>query len=133
MHPLYHLKHSTYFAFLIETFTSFQPPFQTALTEIRRVHPLTIGFLNTSIPLQGHVRDAATNQPLAATYRVQQLDWRNGESRQTDRFGRYSFFAPGGSYTFIFSSTGYQDRSVQVTIPDENSNNSNVVDVLMNK
>jgi hypothetical protein len=135
MHPGHHYKHSTYYTYLIETYSgSFQPAFETALAEIRRIRPLWVEFFNTSIPLQGHVRDSTSMAPIAgAKYTIKEIDWKNGESRHTDGFGRYSFFAPGGNYTFVFSAPNYSDSTVQVTIPAETSQITKVVNVKLTK
>jgi len=64
MHPLIHLKHHTYYSYLIETHSTFQPSFTSATEEIRRVMPLTIEFLNKTIPLYGYVFDKETKKTI---------------------------------------------------------------------
>ena len=121
MHPLHHLKHSSYYSFLIETYTSsFQPSFALAQQEIARVRPLWVEFLNQSIPVSGIVTDFASGTPInGATYKIKEFTWTLGETRRTDRFGLYNYFGPGGNYNFVFSKAGYQDKSFPVHIPEE--------------
>lgn len=79
--------------------------------------------MKKNVPLQGYIRDSKTKAPIAfAHYKISQIEWRNGESRRSDQFGRYTFFAPGGNYTFVFSASGYQDKTVSIEVPNENSN-----------
>jgi hypothetical protein len=123
MHPEFQLKYSTYYSFLIETnIGEFQPRIEIAREEIKRVRPLTKEFLEKRIPLFGYIRDKVSKQPLVGSYKIREYEWKIGETRLSNEFGRFNFFGPGGNFTFVFSVNGYKDNIVRVVIPNESSN-----------
>ena len=54
------------YAFLIETGTEFQPPYQSALDEAALVWPGILAVLERPISVSGKVKDVETGAPLAA-------------------------------------------------------------------
>lgn len=118
-HQEYQIKKHTNFAFLVEVGDSFQPPYSEALEEVKRVMPLVRSFLDTPIPLRGHVMDRHSGRPIGnATIDVSGIRWLSGESRRTNpTFGSYYSFLPPGQYEFTFSAPGYQSTSVTVVLP----------------
>lgn len=105
-------------AFLIETETQFQPPYEDAVAEAERVWPGILWMLERPVPLHGHVTDATTGMPLAASIRLIEAAWTrraprpfdftNGETNSSGGpFGRYHAFVPPGTYVFEFSAPGH--------------------------
>ena len=99
-------------AFLWETHSTFQPSFASAQAEASLVFPSVIFFLQRPIPLSGHVTDATTGSPIAATIAYVGVNFENGETNgSNERFGRYHAFLPDGMYTLEFSAGGYLMQS----------------------
>jgi carboxypeptidase T len=115
------------YAFLIETHTTFQPPFDSALAEANMLWPGILRVFERAIPLSGHVTDATTGAPVNATVTMTNVIYANGETNSSGgAFGAYHFFGPAGTYNVRFSAPGYQTqtRSVAVT-----SSTATVLDV----
>jgi carboxypeptidase T len=105
------------FAFLIETHTSFQPAYASAVAEANLVWPGSQWMLGFPIPVAGHVTDACTGEPLVADVAVSGISWSNGELRRSEpRFGRYHLFLPPGTWTVTFTKAGYAPLAVPVTV-----------------
>jgi hypothetical protein len=104
-------------AFLIETEQSFQPLFADAQAEADLVWPGVLWMLNHVLPLSGHVTDACTNLPVAASVEVLSTPFPNGETNTANpTFGAYRAFLPGGAHTVRFSAPGYADADVPVVV-----------------
>lgn len=73
--------------------------------------------------LTGHVTDAATKAPIAATLTVQGITYSGGETlpASTPKFGRYFRPLLPGKYTVTFSATGYTDKKVDVDVGEGNT------------
>lgn len=126
-HQEMQIKNYTTFAFLTEMNTEFQPPFAQAKSEAARLWPLVQRFLNVSIPLQGHVFDQVTRQPLVARVDVAGIAWQAGESRYSNgKFGYYHLFLPNGAYSITFSAPGKTSQTIQVTIDGANTQNRDI-------
>jgi hypothetical protein len=105
------------YAFLIETHTEFQPPYDSAIAEAAVVWPGILAVLERPIPVQGHVTDAATGAPLAATIELANVAFTNGETNASGgRYGAYHMFLPPGSYKVRFSRPGYATVVAPVTV-----------------
>jgi hypothetical protein len=101
------------FAFLMETHTTFQPAFSSAVAEAQQVWPATLWMLQRAIPLQGHVTDAVTGDPVEAEIAFQGIVFANGEANFSDpATGRYAAFVPGGTYDVVASAPGYVTQIV---------------------
>ncbi|OHB72881.1 MAG: hypothetical protein A2Z25_05265 [Planctomycetes bacterium RBG_16_55_9] len=95
-------------AFLWETHGSFQPSYTSARIEAARVFPSVLALLQRPICLSGHVTDALTGEPLAATITSLEVPFENGETnRSNERWGRYHAFLPTGTYTIEFAAEGF--------------------------
>lgn len=113
----WHLAYNGSYANLIETHTTFQPTYASALSEAALVWPGTLWELQREISISGHVTDYATGAPLVATITLEGVTFTNGEHYMSEpRFGRYHLFLPPGTYTVNFSAPGYVSQSHQVTI-----------------
>lgn len=66
--------------------------------------------------LRGRVVDAGTGAALAATVRVAEVQWHNGESHGTDVDGGFSKLLAAGTYQLEVSAEGYQPASLAVTV-----------------
>lgn len=95
-------------AFLTETHTTFQPTFVSAEAEAALVWPGTLHLMGRPMPITGHVRDACSGAPLAATITYINPVFTAGETNHSNaRFGRYHAFLPPGSHTLRFEASGY--------------------------
>ncbi|MBN1860909.1 MAG: carboxypeptidase regulatory-like domain-containing protein [Candidatus Thermoplasmatota archaeon] len=113
----WHLAYNGSYANLIETHTSFQPTYASALSEAALVWPGTLWELQREISISGHVTDSATGAPLVATITLEGVTFTNGEHYMSEpRFGRYHLFLPPGTYTVNFSAPGYESQNHQVTV-----------------
>ncbi len=108
-------------AFLIESHTSFQPPYTSALAEARLVWPGVLWQLERPIPLTGYVTSAAGGEPVDALITYQGVSFPNGEeNRSSGPGGRYHAFLPPRSVTVEFSAEGFVPTSRPVLIaPDK--------------
>ena len=106
-------------AFLIETHTSFQPDFASAQAEAAQVFPAILGLIQRPVSLDGHVTDASTGLPVAASFEVLEAPFLNGETRSTDGpQARFDLVLPTGSFTVEFSAPGFAKQSVAVAATD---------------
>lgn len=113
----WHLAYNGSYANLIETHTTFQPTYASALTEAALVWPGALWELQRSISISGHVTDFATGAPLVATITLEGVSFTNGEHYMSEpRYGRYHLFLPPGTYTVNFSAPGYISQTHQVIV-----------------
>lgn len=113
----WHLAYNGSYSNLIETHTTFQPTYASALSEAALVWPGTLWELQREISISGHVTDYATGAPVVATITLEGVTFTNGEHYMSEpRFGRYHLFLPPGTYTVNFSAPGYRSQMHQVTI-----------------
>jgi len=125
----FHMATKASGAFLWETHTRFQPAYASAQAEAALVFAGVISFLQRPIPLSGHVTDAYTRQPVAATINYVDINFENGEtSGSNERFGRYDAFLPDGTYTLEFFAIGYLTQSHVVNVV---SSSAEVLDVVL--
>jgi len=104
-------------AFLTETHSQFQPTYVSAQAEAAQVWPGVRQQLERPMPLAGHVRDACSGAPLAATITYLSPIFTQGESnRSNPRFGRYHAFLPPGTHSLRFEAPGYVTQVIAVTI-----------------
>ena len=107
------------YANLIETHTTFQPEYDSALAEASQLWPGTIWMLERPITVSGHVRDSFTNEPLVAKITIEGITFQNGEEFYSEpRFGRYHLFLPPGTYNIEFFRDNYHSKSQQITVTD---------------
>ncbi len=97
---------------LIETATDFQPSFSAAQAEAALVWPGILWAIQRPVPLWGHVLDELTGEPVSATITLVGVAFSNGETNQSDEFGRYHAFVPPGTYTLALSAPGYEAKTV---------------------
>lgn len=108
----------TTFAWLTETHTSFQPPIESAYEEVRRVWPLTLAFLENSIPVQGHVVSSQDGLPLQAEILIPGI-FGPGEPhtrRSGGPFGRFHIFLIDGIYSVTFVAEGHAPVTQTITV-----------------
>lgn len=100
-------------AFLIETHTSFQPSYESALQEAEIVWPGTVWMLQRPISLWGHVTAAATGAPLEAQVILEGITFSHEEEYWSGGpFGRYHASLPAGTYTVRYEAEGYDPLTV---------------------
>ena len=105
------------YAFLIETGTEFQPPYQSALDEAALVWPGILKVLERPISVSGHVTDLATGAPLSAKIEILNVAFTQGETNASGgRVGAYHIFLPPGTYDVRFSAPGYSPVVSHVTV-----------------
>jgi carboxypeptidase T len=96
------------YAFLIETHTEFQPPYESGVAEAEMLWPGVLSVLERPISISGHVTDAVTGAPLAARIDLLNVTFSNGETNGSGGpYGSYHMFLPPGTYDVRFSATGY--------------------------
>ena len=116
-HPQWQFARMGAYAFLIETHTQFQPSYSTAVSEATLVWPGILSVLERPIPISGHVTDARTGAPLAATIELLNVTFSNGEVNTSGGgYGAYHLFLPPGTYDVRFSATGYLPSVSQLTV-----------------
>lgn len=131
-HQSWQMKENTFYSFLVETHTTFQPSYQSALDEINRIYPIITKFLNQTITLQGHVLDANTKLPIRADIQLEGITWYANETKHSNlRYGYYHMFLPVGQQKLTFKASGYQSETISLNI--ENSNQGFVRNVLLRK
>ncbi len=117
------------YAFLIETHTQFQPSYTSAVSEATLVWPGILSVLERPISISGHVTDARTGAPLAATIELLNVTFPNGESHASGgAYGAYHLFLPPGTYDVRFSAPGYLPSVNQLTVT---STSATVMDVVL--
>jgi hypothetical protein len=105
------------YAFLIETHTEFQPPYDSGLSEASMVWPGILSVLERAIPISGHVTDLRTGAPLAASIEILNVAFSNGETNASGgAYGAYHVFVPPGTYDLRFSVAGYTPAVSRVTV-----------------
>ncbi len=115
------------YAFLIETGTEFQPPYQSALDEAAMVWPGILRVLERPISVHGHVTDAATGAPLAARIELLNVAFSQGETNASGgRFGAYHMFLPPGTYDVRFSAAGYAPVVSRVSVTATSSTDNDI-------
>lgn len=119
-HVDWHLGHLGSLSFLVEINTSFQPPLASAEAEAAQILPGILWHLERPIPLQGHVVDRATGEPVEAQIDVREIAFTQGETNTSGgRFGRWQAFLPPGTYTVDFSAAGYATETRVVTVGED--------------
>ena len=99
-------------AFLIETATSFQPTYASALAEATLNFPGVLWMAERSTPLWGYVTDAQSGLPVVANVSFLDFTYTNGETNPSGgQWGRYNAFLPAGTYDVVFDADGY-DRAI---------------------
>lgn len=127
-HQEWQIKTNTAYSFLVETGTSFQPPYSAAVKESIRVWPLVKAFFDRPITLSGKVTDNKGTPIPNVDIKVLGIDWQLGESRQSHpKTGNYHLFLPKGEYKIQFSCPEHKEKSV--TIKVENNKFSKVLNV----
>jgi hypothetical protein len=117
------------YANLMETHTTFQPSYSSALAEATMVWPSTLHILQRPISLSGNVKDSITGEPIAATITLDGITFPNSEEFISEPdFGRYHLFLPSGTYSVEFSAPGYHSQTHQVTVIDDSAE---VLEVLL--
>ncbi len=105
------------YAFLIETHTEFQPPYESGVAEANMLWPGILSVLGRPISIQGHVTDAATGNPLAARIDILNVAFSNGETNGSGgQYGSYHMFLPPGTYDVRFSAPGYAPLVNRVSV-----------------
>jgi len=125
----FHMANHGSHAFLWEVHDSFQPNFASARIEAALVFPSLLALMHRPACLSGHVTDAVTGVPVAATVTYLDTDFENGETNSSDeRWGRYHAFMPAGTYALEFAADGYfpEYRTVDIV-----SGQGEVEDVFM--
>ncbi len=126
-HPQWQSGRLGAYAFLIETHTEFQPSYASALTEAATVWPGILAVLERPITVSGHVTDALTGAPLAASIDLPGVAFSNGETNSSGgAFGSYHLFLPPGTYDVRFSRDGYAPVTRRVTVTDSSADTLDV-------
>jgi carboxypeptidase T len=110
------------YAFLIETETEFQPPYDSAVAEAKMVWPGVLSVLERPISVHGHVTDAATGEPLVATIDLLNVTFTNGETNASGGlYGAYHMFLPPGTYDVRFTEARHAPVVSRVTVTADSS------------
>jgi len=105
------------FCFLVETADAFHPPHRAALDEAERIWPGVAWFLDSGIPLKGHVTETVTGRPIEADIEIAGLVYPAGDRhRSGGAWGRFHHFVPPGRHEVTVSAPGYAARTVNVEI-----------------
>lgn len=119
-HVDWQLGHLGSLSFLVEINRSFQPPLSVAEAEAAQIMPGILWHMERPIPLQGHVRDATTGEPIEASVAVREVTFTQGETNTSGgRFGRFQAFLPPGAYTIDVSAPGYAPQTHRVTVSED--------------
>ncbi|MCB9255292.1 MAG: carboxypeptidase regulatory-like domain-containing protein [Bdellovibrionaceae bacterium] len=104
-------------AFLIEVGTTFQPSFetykQTIWPTIGKAVPFILSEMHSAF-VQLQVVDSATGSPLEAKLSLEEIEFKEGESRSTDAFGSYRWRLSPGTYSLSVEREGYRTKTVPV-------------------
>jgi len=104
---------------LVETHTSFQPSYNSALTETLTMWPGILWMVEHPLPLWGHVTNGLTGEPVDATVSLVGISMPNGETNASaGPFGRYQFFVPPGTYDIEIEAAGYESTTVSGIVVD---------------
>ena len=126
-HPQFQFSRLGAYAFLIETHTEFQPPYESALAEAAMVWPGILSVLERPISVSGHVTDALTGAPLSAKIEILGVPFSNGETNSSGGVrGWYHMFLPPGTYNVRFSRTGYAQVVSQVSVTETSASTLDV-------
>jgi hypothetical protein len=110
------------YANLMETHTTFQPDYDSALAESEKVWPGTIWMLERPISISGHVKDSITGEPIVAQILIEDISFPNEEEFFSEpTFGRYHLFLPAGTYNLEFSSDNYHSKCKKVIVTESSS------------
>jgi len=127
----WHLAYNGSYSNLIETHTTFQPTYASALSEAALVWPGTLWLLQRPITISGHVTDSYNGSPLVASIILKGITFPNGEHFMSEpRYGRYHLFLPPGTYTVNFSVDGYHSQEHQITV---NLSSAEILDVALHR
>jgi hypothetical protein len=106
----------------METHTTFQPSYSSAIQEAELVWPGTIWMLQRPISLSGHVINSATGKPVEAEIKIEDIIFPNDEKFFSEpTYGRYHLFLPAGTYTVEFSADKYESQSFEITITQDSA------------
>lgn len=110
----YHYNQYGTLSFLLEIGEEFQPPFATYQKEIqpkvKKVLPLLLEeALTTRVDF--NLVDAETGKPLIAKLDISEIQFKEGEKRESDSFGLLHWSLPKGSYNFHVSAEGFEEGS----------------------
>jgi hypothetical protein len=116
-HPEWQFARMGSYAFLIETHTQFQPPYDSAVTEANLVWPGILSVLARPISVSGHVTDSTSGAPLNARIDLLNVAFSNGETNASGgAYGAYHMFLPPGAYDVRFSAPGYTPFTTSVSV-----------------
>lgn len=116
-HQSWQMKENTFYSFIIETHITFQPPYEFVKSEVDRVYPMILRALNESIPLQGHVKDSITKNPLKSEIIIKEIQFYANETRTSNsKYGYYHLYLPNGQYQIQFQSIGYKSKVFNIKI-----------------
>lgn len=106
-------------AFLIETHTEFQPPYQSAVNEAERVWPGVLWMLGHHLPLTGRVTESGRGAPIEATITPLGVNYVLGETNSSSgSTGRYYSAYPPGGYDLAFEADRHRTKVVHVEVVD---------------
>jgi len=81
------------------------------------VLPSIRALLQRPVSVRGHVTDALTGRPLAATLTYVGVPFIHGETNGSDaRWGRYHAFLPDGVHFLKFTVDGYHPRYYRIKV-----------------
>ena len=116
------------YANLMETHTSFQPDYASALTEAAQIFPSTIFILQRPISLSGDVRDSRTFAPVVADITIEGVSFQHEEFFKSEpRDGRYHLILPPGTYTIKFSAPGFLNQTQEITVTADSAEIKNIL------
>ena len=96
------------YAFLIETHTEFQPPYESGVAEANMLWPGVLSVLERPISISGPRDRRGDGKPAGGPDRPPQRRLlERGNERQRGPYGSYHMFLPPGTYDVRFSATGY--------------------------
>ncbi len=105
------------YASLMETHTTFQPSYSSALSEATLVWPGTMWLLQRPVSVSGHVVDSVTGDPLSGPIVIEGISFPNGEKYSNEaKFGRYQIILPPGTYSLKFEHDGYFSQTHEVVV-----------------
>lgn len=110
-------------ALLVETGTTFQPAFSSAVSEEGRVWPGIENVIKNWRPaVRGNVRSIFQNQPIEARVDYFPNQFSHGETiRSRPRDGRYNGYLPIGNWTLEFTAPGFKPVIKSVTVSSYNN------------